>query len=78
MQDRMLVAEIAHEKLLDLQRTGVPPRHANQKCICTRATRQAGGFGIEKKPFRWVRHRGPRASAKCFVSIPREQFETHL
>ncbi len=77
VQNRMLLAEIAHEKLLDLQRTRVPPRQSNQKRVGTRAARQASGFRIEKKPFRWIGERRPHALGKRVVPATRKQFETY-
>src|SRR6266851_4110741 len=74
----MLLAKIAHEKLLDLQRAGVPPRQPDQKCICARAARQARGFRIQKKPFRWIGQRRPHALRERFVPAAGKQFETYL
>src|SRR5216683_1262462 len=78
VQNRMLLAKIAHEKLLDLQRAGVPPRQPDQKCICARAARQARGFRIQKKPFRWIGQRRPHALRERFVPAAGKQFETYL
>ena len=47
---RMFFSVIAHEKLLDLEASGVPPSDADQECIRAGAAGQAGGFGVEKKP----------------------------
>ena len=46
----MLFGVIAHEKLLDLEASGVPPREADQERVRARAAGQARGFGVEKKP----------------------------
>ncbi len=54
VQYGVLFAKIAHEELLDLQSAGVPPGQSDQKRIGARAAREAGGFGVEEKPFGWI------------------------
>src|SRR6266478_987657 len=78
VQNRMLLAEIAHEKLFDLQRAGVPPCQANQKRIRPRAARQPCRFRIEKKPFRRIGQRRPHALRERFVAATRKQFQAYL
>src|SRR5882762_1450597 len=78
VQYGVLFAKIAHEKLLDLQSAGVPPRQADQECIGARAAREAGCFGVEKKPFGWIGESSPCALGNCFVASAREQFEAYF
>ena len=53
-QQRMFLAKIAHEKLLDLQAAGIPPREADEKRIRAGAADESGGFRIQKKPLRGI------------------------
>ena len=46
----MLFIEIAHEELLDLQASRVPPRDANHERIRAGAAREAGRFRVQEKP----------------------------
>ena len=75
VQHGMLIAKIAHEKLLYLQAACVPPRDANQKCIGARPACQAGSFRIQKKPLFWVFERGEILASNGFIAMTREQFE---
>jgi hypothetical protein len=49
-EDGVLLALLAHEKLLDFEPTGVPPGYAYQKRIRPSASRKARGFRVEKEP----------------------------
>src|SRR5690348_8624935 len=53
-QQRMLLAWLAHEKLLDFEAARVPPGDADQEGIGASASREARGLGIEEKPLRGV------------------------
>ena len=52
----MLLALLAHEKLLDFEAARVPPGDADEKGIRASASREAGGFRIEEKPLRGLAH----------------------
>ena len=49
-QQRMFFIEIAHEELLDLQASRVPPRDANHERIRAGAAREAGRFRVQEEP----------------------------
>jgi len=71
----MFLGEVAHEELLDLQSTGVPPRESNEKCISAGAPSEARRFGVEKQPFFWIFERGASSAGKRFIALARKQFE---
>ncbi len=56
-QEGVLLIEVPHEELLDLQAARIPPGQTHQKCVGARATRQARGFGIQKEPLLRISHR---------------------
>ena len=71
----MFLGEVAHEELLDLQSTGVPPRESNEKCISTSASREAGRFSIQKEPLFRIFERGASSAGKPFIARTRKQFK---
>src|SRR5579864_4786656 len=46
-----LLPELAHEKLPDAKALRRDAAHSDQKSVCSRASRQACSFRIEKTPF---------------------------
>jgi len=74
LQQRMLLVEIAHEELLDLQTTRFPPGNAHKKRIHPGAARKAGGFRIEKKPLARIACE-PRITFR--IGTPRKQQPKH-
>src|SRR5580704_4930963 len=47
----MFFGVVAHEKLFDFKAASIPPRDADEECVRAGAAGEAGGFGVEKKPF---------------------------
>src|SRR5262249_23633420 len=58
VENGMLLNEITHDELLDLNSSGVPPRDADEKCVRARAASNARGFGIQKQPSCGIGKRG--------------------
>ncbi len=52
---RMLLAMIAHKKLLHLQPAAIPPCQTHKKRISPRPPRKPGSLGIQKKPIPQIR-----------------------
>src|SRR5580692_673447 len=50
VQQRIFFRKVAHEKLLDLQRAGIPPGQPDQKCVRPCAAGKACGFRVEEEP----------------------------
>src|SRR5439155_6399371 len=65
----------AHKELLDLQPARIPPRETNQKSVRARASREASGFRIQKKPFLRIFELGARFAGNGFVARARKQFK---
>src|SRR4029077_19555976 len=75
VEQGILLREVAHEELLDLQATGIPPRYANKERVRARAAREAGRFRVEEKPLPRILERGACFAGERFVGCPREQVE---
>src|SRR5260370_28557492 len=71
----MFFRKIAHKKLTDVPTARIPPCDTNQKSVRSSASRQPGGFRIEKKPFFWILQRGARFARDGFIARARKQFE---
>src|SRR5260370_17147658 len=71
----MFCRKIASKKLLGVQTARIPPCDTNQKSVRSSASRQPGGFRIEKKPFFWILQRGARFARDGFIARARKQFE---
>src|SRR2546430_8791402 len=71
----MFFRKVAHKELLDLQPARIPPRETNQKSVRARASREASGFRIQKKPFLRIFERGARFAGNGFVARARKQFK---
>jgi len=71
----MFFREVAHKELLDLQSASIPPCQTNQECIRPGASREAGSFRVEEKPFFWIFQCGKRFAGERFVAGARKQFE---
>jgi len=71
-QHGMLFSVVAHEKLLDLKASGIPPGEADQERVCTRAARQARG-SVSRKATDWgLRQRARRGRPRRSAAGSRE------
>src|SRR5260370_4074186 len=71
----MFFRKIAHKKLTDVPTARIPPCDTNQKSVRSSASRQPGGFRIEKKPFFWILQRGARFARDGCIARGRKQLE---
>jgi hypothetical protein len=71
-----LFAEVAHEKLAHAKTLRRDAAHADQKRVGARASRQAGGFGIQEAPF-LGRNAADLAVRDGIQQIVREVFQIH-
>lgn len=76
VQERMLLAKIAHEELLDLKTASIPPGDSYKEGVSTGAAGEAGGFGIEKEPLRGVFDGGKRTARERCVAAAGEQVKS--
>ena len=49
-EQRMFVAVVTHEQLLDFEAAGIPPGNADEKRIRARPPGYSGGLRVEEKP----------------------------
>src|SRR5204862_6317057 len=71
----MFYRKFDQKELLDLQPARIPPRDTNQKSVRARASREASGFRIQKKPFLRIFERGARFAGNGFVARARKKFK---
>src|ERR1700693_2324355 len=56
----MLLCKIAHEQLLDLQTSGIPPSQTNQESVSSGAASETGCLSVQKKPLLGIFQRRAR------------------
>src|SRR5437899_1961413 len=72
----ILLREIPHEKLFNLQSAGIPPRQANEKSTRAGAAGEPGRFGVEEEPLRRIFERGARSARERFLACAGKQLES--
>jgi hypothetical protein len=72
MEERVLLGEIAKEKLLDLQATSIPPRETDEEGVGAGSPGQASGFGVQEEPLLGIPKRGVGTSGEPFIAGARE------
>src|ERR1700693_267648 len=72
----MLLCKIAHEQLLDLQTSGIPPSQTNQESVSSGAASETGCLSVQKKPLLGIFQRRARATRNHFVALLAKKLQT--